>query len=176
MKKKAIFGALIILLAYIFGVNLSDLKSFQKTFFPSPTPTLSPTQISTARVLSVIDGDTIIIEPNVKVRYVGIDAPEVDECFAEESLAENKKLVEGKTVKLEKDVSDKDKYGRLLRYIYIDGLFVNEHLIKQGFAKNMGIKPDLRYYQLFKGAQTEAKDFSRGLWQACPPATPKPSR
>ena len=176
MKKKAIIGALIILVAYIFGINLSNLKSFQKSFFPSPTPTLSPTQIKSAKVLSVIDGDTVVIDGDVKVRYVGIDAPEVDECFSEEALAETKKLVEGKTVKLEKDVSEKDKYGRLLRYIYIDGLFINEYLIKQGFAKNMGIKPDLRYYQLFKGAQTEAKNFSRGLWSTCPASKPKPIR
>lgn len=173
MKKKALVGALIILLAYIFGVNLPDLKSFQKTFFPTPTPTLSPNQITKAEVLSVIDGDTIIIEGEQKVRYVGIDSPEVDECFSEEALAENKKLVEGKTIRLEKDVSEKDKYGRLLRYVYVDDLFVNEYLIKRGFAKNMGIKPDLRYYQLFKNAQMEAKDFNRGLWSACLTLTPK---
>ena len=89
MKKKAILGALIILLAYLFGVNLSDLKSFQKTLFPSPTPTLYPSQITAARVLSVIDGDTIIIEPNVKVRYVGIDAPEVDES-EEQAIRRNR--------------------------------------------------------------------------------------
>lgn len=175
MKKKAFVGALIILLAYLFNVNLSDLKSFQKTFFPSPTPTLSPSQITTTRVRSVIDGDTIIIDGNVKVRYVGVDAPEVDECFADEALAENRKLVEGKTVTLEKDVSDKDKYGRLLRYVYIDGLLVSDYLIRQGFGSVMGIKPDLRYYEKLKRSQKEARELNRGLWSDCRP-TPKPSR
>ena len=176
MRKKAVVGALIILIAYLFGINLSELKSIQKTFFPTPTPTLSPTQISTARVLSVIDGDTIVIDGDIKVRYVGVDAPEVKECFAKESFEENKKLVEGKTARLEKDISDKDKYGRFLRYVYVDGLFVSDHLIKGGFGKVMGIKPDLRYYQSLKNSQTEAKSFNRGLWSACLTSTPKPTR
>lgn len=176
MKKKALVGALIILLAYIFKVNLSDLKSFQKTFLPTPTPTLSPTNITSAKVLSVIDGDTIIIEPDIKVRYVGIDAPEVDECFSDEASTENKKLVEGKTIKLVKDVSDKDKYGRLLRYVYVGDIFVSDYLVRYGYAKNMGIKPDLRYYQKLKEAQGEAKEFSRGLWFSCPTSKPKPSQ
>lgn len=173
MKKKAIVGVLIILIAYLFRINLSDLRSIQKTIFLTPTPTLSPTQISTAHVLSVIDGDTIVIEGGIKVRYVGIDAPEVNECFAEQSLRENKKLVEGKTVKLEKDVSDKDKYGRLLRYVYIGNLSVSEYLVKGGFAKVAGIKPDLRYYQQIKKAQEKAKKFNRGLWFACSTLKPK---
>jgi len=130
-----------------------------------------------AKVKSVIDGDTIILENNVKVRYIGIDSPEIlkdkngkeigQECFARESLDENKKLVEGKIVRLEKDVSEKDKYSRLLRYVYINDLFVNDYLLINGFASRMIIKPDTRNAALFSRSEKKAKEKRLGLWKSC---------
>ncbi len=129
------------------------------------------------KVEYVIDGDTIIVEGKRKVRYIGVDAPEIIyatntgdksyRCFAKESLIANEKIVEGKTVKLVKDVSDKDKYGRLLRYVYSGDIFVNEYLVKNGFAVSEPIFPNLEYSRLFYNSQKMASDKKIGLWSKC---------
>ena len=93
---------------------------------------------STARVVEVIDGDTIIIEGGYHVRYIGIDSPEKHEPFYSEAKRINEDLVEGKVVKLQKDISDQDKHGRMLRYIYIDEIFVNAEIVRMGYANRFG--------------------------------------
>lgn len=131
-------------------------------------------------VKRVIDGDTIELENGDKVRYIGIDTPETldprkpVQCFGKNASAKNKELVEGKPVWLVKDVSDKDKYGRLLRYVYLgdpdqeSSVFVNLELVKQGFAHSSTYPPDIKYQDLFLAAQTEARENQRGLWTDCP--------
>ena len=100
------------------------------------------------KVARVVDGDTIEIEGGQTVRYIGIDTPETVhpqktvECFGREASNRNKELVEGKFVQLEKNVSETDKYGRVLRYVYADGVFVNEPLVKEGFAHASSYSPD----------------------------------
>ncbi|MEK7092529.1 MAG: thermonuclease family protein, partial [Patescibacteria group bacterium] len=127
----------------------------------------------TAFVTRVIDGDTIEIENGKKVRYIGIDTPEVVdprkpiECFGEKAKGRNQQLVENKTVELEIDVSETDKYGRLLRYVYIDGFMVNQLLVKEGFAKSASYPPDIKYQHLFKQAETKARKNNAGLWSTC---------
>ncbi len=129
-------------------------------------------------VTRVIDGDTIEIEGKIRVRYLGVDTPEtVDprksvECFGKQAKAENKKLVEGKFIVLEKDITDKDKYRRLLRYVFIDTadgelLFVNDYLIRSGFAKLLTIPPDVKYANQLLEAQKQARLEKRGLWKTC---------
>ena len=126
------------------------------------------------KVIRVVDGDTIEIEGGEKVRYIGIDTPEtVDprkpvQCFGPEASKKNKELVEGKMVRLEKDITDRDKYNRLLRYIYIDDLSVNLELVKQGFAYSYSYPPDIKYQDQIIKAQQEAREARRGLWNACP--------
>ena len=125
------------------------------------------------KVIQVIDGDTIKIKGGEMVRYIGIDAPEtVDprksvECFGKEGFRRNKELVEGKIVRLEKDVVDRDKYHRLLRYVWIDDMLVNAELVKQGFAYAYSFPPDIKYHYLFTKAQQEAMQGKRGLWRSC---------
>lgn len=130
------------------------------------------------RVLRVIDGDTIEIEGGQKVRYIGIDTPETVDprrpvgCFGKEASEENKSLVEGKNVTLVKDVSDTDKFGRLLRYVYIsteggNAIFVNDHLVRSGFARASTYQPDVKYTDRFLHAEKEARENGRGLWQKC---------
>lgn len=169
-KKKLIIYLLIIIYAIfqlISGKNNPQLKVFiNPTNVPTPTFFIGKKQ--TALVTRVIDGDTIEIEGKIKVRYIGINSPEIDQCFANESYLENKKFVEGKTVTLVKDVSDKDKYGRLLRYVYVGDQFINEYLIKNGFAKLMTIKPDIVFSQQFKEDQSNAKNNGIGIWSTCP--------
>ncbi|MCK4863754.1 MAG: thermonuclease family protein, partial [Dehalococcoidales bacterium] len=85
----------------------------------------------TATVTQVIDGDTITIDTGHRVRYIGLDTPEVypvQEAYGMEAWQANRKLVEGKEVRLERDVSETDKYGRLLRYVYVDDTLVNAEL------------------------------------------------
>jgi micrococcal nuclease len=126
-------------------------------------------------VTKVIDGDTIELENGDRVRYIGIDSPELyppnestPECFAQKAKKANEKLVLGKKVKLEKDISETDKYGRLLRYIWLENKLVNLELVRQGFAKAYTAPPDLKYQDMILTAQKYARDNQRGLWSSCP--------
>lgn len=178
-KKLIIYIAAIIyaVIQLLFNKN----NPLQKTaIIPTnvPTTTTFVGEKQTVLVTRVVDGDTIEIEGKIKVRYIGINTPEIyhdttgkktgEQCFAEKSYLENKRLVEGKTATLIKDVSDKDKYGRLLRYVYIDDLFINDYLITNGFAKIMTIKPDVKYSLDFKQKEKEAKVNNLGIWKECP--------
>ncbi|MCX6813137.1 MAG: thermonuclease family protein [Candidatus Azambacteria bacterium] len=137
--------------------------------------------VDLVKVVRVVDGDTIEIEGGEKVRYIGIDTPEtVDprksvQCFGVEASKKNKEMVEGKMVRLEKDITDRDKYNRLLRYIWIDDVLVNLELVNQGFAYSYSYPPDIKYQDQIVKAQQEAKDASRGLWSACPAQTVIPT-
>jgi micrococcal nuclease len=130
-----------------------------------------------ALVTSVADGDTIRVSigtRDYRVRYIGIDAPELDragqpaESFARESLAANRELVKDQTVTLEKDVSETDRFGRLLRYVWLqDGgswLMVNAQLVRLGFAHAGTYPPDVKYTDVLRRAEQEARDSSAGLW------------
>jgi len=117
-----------------------------------------------ALVTSVIDGDTVELADGRRVRYLGIDTPESGEYYAEEATARNKDLVEGKTVELQRGKRDQDEYGRLLRYVYVDGVFVNAELIAQGYAKAYIFDPDDRYSQILVQLEQYAKMKNRGLW------------
>ena len=121
----------------------------------------------TAKVTQVIDGDTIIIEGNYRVRYIGIDTPEthpVPEAYGTEAWQVNRQLVEGKEVRLERDVSETDKYGRLLRYVYVDDVFVNAELARLGLAEAKAYPPDIKYQEYLEEMEAEAKEASRGMW------------
>lgn len=117
-----------------------------------------------ALVTKVIDGDTVELADGRRVRYLGIDTPESGEYYAEEATARNKELVEGKTVELQRGDRDQDEYGRLLRYVYVDGVFVNAELIAQGYAKAYIFDPDDRYSQILVQLEQYAKMKNRGLW------------
>lgn len=120
-----------------------------------------------ATVLRVIDGDTIEVDISgnlFRVRYIGIDTPEVGEQGYSEATQLNSQLVSGKVVKLEKDVSETDQYGRLLRYVYVDDAFVNAELVRLGYAQVFTYPPDVKYADYFLSLQQEAIAASRGLW------------
>lgn len=149
---------------------------------PSSVPSISvtsppPTQVSLTKVIKVIDGDTIEVESGDKVRYIGINTPEMEssECYAQEATNEDKLLVLGKTVRLEKDVSETDKYGRLLRYVYVQDpvvgsnqeIFVNNYLVGMGYAVTMTVPPDVKYKNVFADSQNFAKENKLGLWGKC---------
>jgi micrococcal nuclease len=139
---------------------------------PAPTPYVRP-GLTPARVTRVVDGDTIRVEIDgreFRLRYIGIDTPEtVDprrpvQCFGQEASERNRQLVEGKTVGLERDVSETDDFDRLLRYVWVEDTFVNAALVEEGYALASTYPPDVRYADLFVSLQTQARATSRGLW------------
>jgi micrococcal nuclease len=150
----------------------------------TPTPYVRPGLIP-ARVTKVVDGDTIHVDiagKDYRLRYIGIDTPETIDprrpvgCFGEEASERNRLLVEGKTVGLEKDVSETDSFGRLLRYVWVEDVMVNSALVEQGYALASTYPPDVRYSGLFAALQAQAREDGRGLWgPACGGAAAPPS-
>ncbi len=126
-----------------------------------------------AAVKRVLDGDTVELFDGRKVRYIGVDTPETNhpdkdqQCYAREATEKNKQLVAGKTVKLQKDVSETDRYGRLLRYVWVDDQLINLVMVKEGYAFARSYPPDITKQSEFKNAEREAKALSKGLWSNC---------
>lgn len=136
---------------------------------PSQTP-----DRELAFVQQVIDGDTIQVIINGAVfnlRYIGIDTPEIGMLGFDEATAVNKSLVEGQIVELESDVTNEDKYGRLLRYVYLpDGQMVNAQLVLLGLAAAQAYSPDTKYQSIFEANQGVAIGARIGLWAPTPTA------
>lgn len=174
--EKKLYIVLVLLLGLIFA--RSDLPVLAPPT-PLPIPSVYPSpNLQMVKVTKVIDGDTIQIEGGLTVRYIGIDAPEtVDprkpvQCFANEASRENSKIVSGQYVFLEKDASETDKYGRLLRYVYLSlntgqMLMVNEYLVKEGYAFSSTYQPDTKHQEKFRLAEQSAKSEGKGLWAVC---------
>jgi len=144
---------------------------------------IGPTE--SARVVRVVDGDTIVVRlggHDQRLRYVGMDTPETVkpgspvEWMGPEANRANTALVEGQTVVLEKDVSETDEYGRLLRYVWLvvgdRWTLVNLELVRQGYAQVETDPPDVRYADRFVAAQRAAREAGLGLWGAAAPDGP----
>jgi micrococcal nuclease len=124
-------------------------------------------------VTRIIDGDTIEVDlagQTYRVRYIGIECPEAGQYGYEQATEANRQLVEGKTVRLEKDVSDTDRYGRLLRYVYVGDVFVNAELVRRGFATAWTYPPDVAYSELLVQLESQARAAGVGLWAAPTPS------
>jgi micrococcal nuclease len=163
------------------NLNITLPDKLFKTSIPTVSNIPSPGNPDTFRVERIVDGDTIVIEGNKKLRYIGIDTPETTDpkepagCFGLEAAIKNKELVQGKYVRLEKDISETDRYGRLLRYVWVyespaatgSGVFVNGYLVKEGFALASTFPPDVKYASFFASLQEEARRQNKGLWNLC---------
>ena len=119
----------------------------------------------------VDDGDTIVLENNTRVRYIGINTPEVAhgdqpaEPYGSAAKKYNMKLVYRKQIRLEYDQSRKDRHGRVLAYVFLqDGGFVNQAMIRQGYAYTLFHKDNNRYHDLFLKTQREAMTSGKGMW------------
>ena len=132
------------------------------------------------KVLRVVDGDTIHVAVggrDERVRYIGVDTPESVkpgtpvQCFAKRASAYNERLIEGRTVRLVLDAEHRDRYGRLLAYVYRrrDGLFVNAALVREGFATILTIPPNVSHAADLRALERGARADRRGLWGACAP-------
>lgn len=131
-----------------------------------------PAGLPEYEVVKVIDGDTIRVAGLGRVRYTGIDTPEIKhpgwrkaEAYGYEAMEANRKLVEGKKVKLELDTAKRDRYGRVLAYVYSGSVFVNAYLVEAGYAHAVRIKPNVRYWNLLSSLEKEASRARRGLWR-----------
>ena len=142
------------------------------------------TASDTFTVSKVIDGDTIQLSNGERVRLVGLDTPESSDNpklrrdskrtgqdvkaiieMGKKATEFTKQLVEGRQVRLEFDVQQRDKYARLLAYVYLqDGTFVNAQILKAGYAQVMTMPPNVKYQDLFLNLQQEAREQRRGLW------------
>ena len=164
---------------------------------PEPPPAVTPSSVLsppvreeaqrgslvTGQVANVVDGDTIdvvIDGRQQRVRYIGIDTPETvhpirgEEPYGREASARNRQLVDRRTVYLEKDVSETDRYGRLLRYVWLDeSTMVNAVLVAEGYAQVSTYPPDVKYADRFLELQRAARAEGRGLW-GFTAATPAP--
>ncbi len=116
-------------------------------------------------VKEVVDGDTIVLSDNNRVRLIGMNTPEQGMYFYEEAKEVLEAMVLDKEVILEKDISEVDIYGRLLRYVYVGDLFVNLEMVRRGFANIYTCPPDLKYTEEFLDAEREARLNEIGLWQ-----------
>jgi micrococcal nuclease len=130
------------------------------------------------RVVKVVDGDTIDVrlgDTVERVRYIGVDTPETKDprkpvqCYGQRASDFNTRLVGGAAVRLVRDVEPRDRYGRLLAYVYRvdDGLFVNAELARLGYAHPLTIAPDVRFADRFAALAGDAREHGRGLWSAC---------
>ncbi len=130
------------------------------------------------RVVRVVDGDTIHVQVDgrrEKVRYIGVDTPESVkpgtpvQCFAKRAGAFNRRLVAGERVRLVLDAEHRDRYGRLLAYVYraSDGVFVNAALVRRGYARPLTIAPNVAHAKEFRRLAAAARHAGRGMWSAC---------
>jgi micrococcal nuclease len=138
----------------------------------------APARDRIGRVVRVVDGDTIAVAlagRTERVRYIGIDTPESVkpdtpvQCYAHRAAAENARLVARERVRLVLDVEPRDRFGRLLAYVYRvrDGRFVNAELVRGGFARTLTIPPNVRFAGRFRALAAQARHAHRGLWSAC---------
>ena len=135
----------------------------------------------TFKVTEVVDGDTIKLEDNTDIRYIGLDTPELgrgdtpSECFAQEAKEINQNLVLGKKIRIETDVNKMDRFGRTLAYVYLQPnkgkteIFINEYLLKEGVAKFHLDTVNQRYIQTLVTAAEFAHKEKKGLWSFCAP-------
>ncbi|MCL1595085.1 MAG: lamin tail domain-containing protein [Actinomycetia bacterium] len=122
-----------------------------------------------ALVVSVVDGDTVVVEINgveERVRLIGINTPESGECLADGASVALQEIAAGRDVILSGDVNDRDMYGRLLRYMWVDDIFVNETMVGNGLAVARRYEPDTALADLLEVAQDIAREQGRGMWGA----------
>lgn len=128
---------------------------------------------STATVRYVIDGDTFDTDAGARVRLLGIDTPEQNECYYQEATDFVRSLIQGKVVRLAADETDQDKYERRLRHVYVLGeegeleTHLNLQLVEEGYAEILPIPPDRQYRKELAAAEAAAQAAGKGRWGAC---------
>jgi len=127
--------------------------------------------------VAVSDGDTVRVRLDSgrveRVRYIGIDTPETakpdapGECYADRARDFNERLVGDRDVRLELDVEERDRYGRLLAYVYVGGTNVGAELVRRGYAVPLTVPPNVRHVTDIRRLARDARSNRRGLWRSC---------
>ena len=154
------------------GIYQNKIIANDKKEEPVAKSTKMESQFSTYKVTRVVDGDTFIINFNDKedrVRMIGIDTPEItngkNHPFGQEAYKFTKKAIEGQKVKLELDTAERDKYGRILAYVYIGDRFINAELLEKGLAQIMTVPPNVKYADEFVKLQKDSREDMVGIWK-----------
>lgn len=173
MKKTALslLFLLIMLLAACSSNKTETNSSFENEILKQ-YPELKNKPMAVTVVKRVVDGDTFETKLGAKVRFIGVNTPETVkpgspvEKYGKEASDFTKSKLTGKTVYMYADVSDRDKYDRLLRYVFVEGdpVMFNETLIREGYANTMTVPPNVMFQQKFLKLEREARNAKKGLW------------
>jgi micrococcal nuclease len=169
MSRVRLLGFLVVLAVAVYTATSGDDSGGSSETGPA----------SAGRVVRVVDGDTIHVRVDGReetVRYIGVDTPESVkpgtpvQCFAKKASAFNHRLVDGEKVRLVRDAEARDRYGRLLAYVYRarDNRFVNATLVRRGYAVPLTIPPNVAHAEQFRDLASAARRAGRGLWSSCP--------
>jgi micrococcal nuclease len=118
----------------------------------------------------VVDGDTVELAGAGRARLIGIDTPEVfggAECFGREASAFARRRLAGRAVRVQVGTEERDRYGRLLVYLYLDGRLFNAELVRRGYAMPLTVPPNVDHAERFAALAREAREEHRGLWARC---------
>jgi micrococcal nuclease len=123
------------------------------------------------RVVRVVDGDTVQLARTGRARLIGVDTPEVHgrpECFGTEASRFARRRLGGRTVLVRGDAEARDRYGRRLVYLFLDGRLFNAELVRRGYARTLSIRPNTRHAERLAAEERRARGARAGLWNACP--------
>jgi len=171
MKKYVAF----LLLIFLIGCSAKNGQAGNDSFaadIVKQYPELKDRKYTIEEVKRVVDGDTFITKNDNRIRLIGVNTPETVkpnnpvERYGKEASNFTKQQLSGKTVYLFSDAGDKDKYGRLLRYVFIKGepTMFNEVLIREGYANTMTVPPNVMFSDRFVKLEREAREKKKGLW------------
>lgn len=170
-KLSLILKGIAIIAIFIAGLlGGSFFDSFKSDELPSVTDNF---ESKMHFVTEVIDGDTITVDGSRRIRLIAVDAPESDECYYTEAKDALKQLVEGEYVRLEKDNSVYDDFGRTLCYVFLpqgellDNVFANNYLLEQGFANVLPASHNRKYWDILVYSRNQAVSQKRGMWADC---------
>ena len=169
-KQRQLVVSLIIVLLTGLGVSVNSRseKAIEEVVdvvaeTQQPEESMSDTYL----VTRIVDGDTFEIESGQKVRLIGIKKTEKGECYFDAASNKLSELVLDNKVRLEKDVSETDRYGRLLGYVYVGDVFVNEVMVAEGFAQATSYPPDVKFQDVFRESERSARENHKGFWLNC---------
>ena len=146
------------------GMSLCEINNSWEECIPTLGEENIGYQNQIYNISRVIDGDTFVLENNETIRLIGINTPERGESYYEEAKNRLRELVEGKQVILEDDVDNRDAYGRLLRYAYVNGAFVNLIMVQEGYARAYPYRNNLRHVEEFADAEERARNSRLRIW------------
>jgi micrococcal nuclease len=160
----------------LFRISVFELRIFQIAWYIFIILFVSAGDVPAQNLFTVKwvnDGDTIVLTDGQRVRYIGINSPEIDhdrqkaQPFGYAAKNYNKQMVLNRKIRLEFDQERHDRYGRLLAYVFLpDGIFLNEHMLQKGYAFFLFRKPNLKYNQRLLKAQQEAMKARKGIWNS----------